>query len=143
MCRLASQKSWRQGRTPPEAPTESSGVSPSPASARCRSDAPGKQESWQAKRIIRWHLTAGLWKSPTERERFNIGLCHIFQSTGNAFKKMSFSTKNTSRLRAELKNTPELEKPAAAVQNAHFKLVFHRLFCIQCRIKLVIPCFLP
>lgn len=42
VCRLASQKSWRPALTPQEVRTESSAVSPSPASARCRSAALGE-----------------------------------------------------------------------------------------------------
>lgn len=44
VCRLGSRRSWPPALTPPEVPTASSGVSPSPASARCRSDALGKEK---------------------------------------------------------------------------------------------------
>lgn len=43
VCRLGSRRSWRPAPTPPVAPMASSGASPSPASARCRSAALGEE----------------------------------------------------------------------------------------------------
>lgn len=55
VCRLGSRRSWRPALTPPAAPTASSGASPSPASARCRSAALGEEtfseETWKPKFI--------------------------------------------------------------------------------------------